>query len=531
MTGEFALYIAPVLIADEWRQAAETGRFQPDNPSTASPIDRTYPISSWRDCEAALEASCRAANALRSIPAETRARFLETFADAIEASADELCALAHEETGLPLAPRLRDVELPRTTGQLRAAAEAAREGSWAQATIDSAANIRSVRGPIGPVAIFGPNNFPLAFNGLAGGDFAAAIAAGNPVIAKAHTAHPGTCHKLAQLALQALNNVGLPLATVQMLYAIGREDGYRLMQDRRLGAAAFTGSRHAGLALKQAADKVGIPFYAELSSINPVVMLPGALRERGAELAQEFAGSCLMGSGQFCTNPGLVIVPSNGEGERFIARCGELFDGAKPGTLLSAGTMHGLQQAITQLTAAGAIPVTTSTAVDESRFCVPNTLLRVPGESFLRDPAAFQTEAFGNAALLVTSESTEQTMAILRSLEGNLTGCMYSSVNGDDDADYDLLAPVLREKVGRLLNDKMPTGVAVSPAMNHGGPFPASGHPGFTAVGVPASLIRFSKLDCYDNVRPQRLPPLLQDANPLGAWRSVDGNWTRAPLG
>ncbi|WP_299592852.1 aldehyde dehydrogenase (NADP(+)) [uncultured Microbulbifer sp.] len=521
---------APVLIAGEWRQAAESGRFQPRNPSTTEAIDRTYPKSSWRDCEAALDAATNAATTLRTASAEDRARFLEYYADAIEASADELCALAHEETGLPLTPRLLDVELPRTTGQLRAAAKAAREGSWAQATLDTAANIRSVRGPIGPVVIFGPNNFPLAFNGLAGGDFAAAIAAGNPVIAKAHTAHPGTCQKLASLALLSLDQAGLPGATVQMLYAISREDGYKLVRDARLSAGAFTGSRPAGLALKQAADQVGTPFYAELSSINPVVMLPGALAERGAALAEEFASSCLMGSGQFCTNPGLVIVPANDDGELFIARSGELFDGANPGTLLSAGTEQGLQNAITQLREAGATLVTNNRAPDEGRFCLPNTLLCVSGSGFLKDPTAFQTEAFGNAALIVVSESTQQTAELLRQLEGNLTGCIYSSSTDVDDEAYDSLAPILRDKVGRLLNDKMPTGVAVSPAMNHGGPFPASGHPGFTAVGVPASLIRFSKLDCYDNVRAHRLPPLLQDENPLKAWRLVDGNWTKNPV-
>ncbi|WKD48140.1 aldehyde dehydrogenase (NADP(+)) [Microbulbifer spongiae] len=529
------MHTTPVLIAGAWRQAAESGRFQPTNPSTAAAISRTYPVSDWRDCEAVLEASAHAAVALRSYPAESRARFLELFADAIEASTDALCALAHEETGLPVQPRLRNVELPRTTGQLRTAAKAARDSSWAQAIIDTAANIRSMRGPIGPVAIFGPNNFPLAFNGVAGGDFAAAIAAGNPVIAKAHTAHPGTCHKLASLACQALDRAGLPAAMVQMLFAISREDGYRMVSDQRLGAVAFTGSRRAGLALKQIADKVGTPFYAELSSINPVVILPGALRERGPELAEEFAGSCLMGSGQFCTNPGLIIVPASGDGERFMAHCGELFDHAKPGTLLSLGTEQSLKQAIALLREAGATLVSNASDTiepkpDKSRFCLPNTLLCVSGQRFLQDSVVFQTEVFGNAALMVVSENHEQTATILRTLEGNLTGSIYSSTTGVDDEAYDGLAPILRERVGRLLNDKMPTGVAVSPAMNHGGPFPASGHPGFTAVGVPTSLIRFSKLDCYDNVRHYRLPPLLQDENPLKTWRSVNGNWTRDPI-
>ncbi|WP_078084790.1 aldehyde dehydrogenase (NADP(+)) [Microbulbifer mangrovi] len=524
------MYTAPVLIAGEWRQAAESGRFQPANPSTRDAIEQLYPVSNWLDCDAALDAAQQAAQVLKSLPAQSRARFLERFAELIEADAESICSQAHEETGLPVKPRLLEVELPRTTNQLRQAARAAAEGSWARATIDTATNIRSLHAPLGPVIIFGPNNFPLAFNGVAGGDFAAAIAAGNPVIAKAHSAHPGTCQLLAKLAVQALNETGLPLATVQMLYATSRADGLKMVSDPRTGAAAFTGSRAAGLALKQAADAVGTPIYLELSSINPVVFLAGALRERGDDLAQEFASSCLMGTGQFCTNPGLVILPSGNDAEQFVGRCVELFNSSPVGTLLSAGVETNLSRAVEELQSAGATLLTDNVTGDPTRVARPNTLLRVSGREFLQQPERCQTEAFGNTALVVVSDSTDETRQILGALEGNLTGCIYSAADDGDDSDYNQIEPVMRSKVGRLLNDKMPTGVAVSPAMNHGGPFPASGHPGFTAVGIPASLIRFSKLDCYDNVRAHRLPPSLQNDNPTGAWRLVDGEWTRAPL-
>lgn len=524
------MYTAPVLVAGEWRQAAECGRFQPFNPSTREAIDLYFPVSSWRDCDDALECAAQAAVEMKQLPAETRAAFLELYADKIEGAADELCKIAHEETGLPIEPRLLNVELPRTTNQLRQAAAAARSGSWAQATLDTAANIRTLRAPIGPVVVFGPNNFPFAFNGVAGGDFAAAIAAGNPVIAKAHSAHPHTCQKLASLAHGAAREAGLPAAAVQMLYGTAREDGLRLVSDPRTGASAFTGSQSAGLALKKAADEAGNPIYLELSSINPIVILEGALEQRGPDIAEEFASSCLMGTGQFCTNPGLVILPAGENADTFVRRCTALFNEAPVGTLLNKGTEENLKRAVRQLCDAGAERLTAKDTDDPYRCCQPNTLLIADGQQFLHNPHGFQTEAFGNTALIVTSESTEETRKILESLEGNLTGCFYSAEGGEDDVAYAQLEPVLRNKVGRLLNDKMPTGVAVSPAMNHGGPYPASGHPGFTAVGIPASMQRFSKLECYDNVRSHRLPALLQDRGTGKAWRLIDGEWTQGDV-
>jgi NADP-dependent aldehyde dehydrogenase len=256
------------------------------------------------------------------------------------------------------------------------------------------------------------------------------------------------------------------------------------------------------------------------------VVLAGALAERGDRIAREFAESCLLGSGQFCTSPGLIILPAGEDTEYFIARASELFARAPMGTLLSEGTERNLADAVARLRGAGAKLLTGGEAADPNRFCHANTLLRVSGREFLRN-GEFQTEAFGNAALILVSENTAQTCALLEVLEGNLTGCIYSCTRGADDNDYAQIAPYLRRKVGRLLNDKMPTGVAVSPAMNHGGPFPASGHPGFTAVGIPASLRRFACLQCYDNVRPERLPPLLANRNPGNAWRLIDGNWSR----
>lgn len=518
-----------VLIAGKWRAADATGSFQADNPRTKTPIADQFPVSSWRDCDAALDAASDAAQALRATPADRVAAFLERFAERIEAQRDALVEIAHQETALPKSPRLADAELPRTTSQLRQAAAAARSGSWALATIDKAANIRSCLGPIGPVCVFGPNNFPFAFGSASGGDFAAAIAAGNPVIAKANSSHPGTTRLFAIEAHIALEETGLHPATVQLIYRTGHADGERLVSDIRVGATGYTGSRSAGLALKAAADRAGKPIYLELSSVNPVLILPGALRERMDDIVQQFTGSCLMGTGQFCTNPGLILLLKDELTETCIGKMAAGFAAAPVGTLLSRGVESSLERSLTSLVAAGAQVVVGHQPGGGTGYSHANTLLRATGRQFLDNAEALQGEAFGNASLIVVADDAEQAAAILDHMEGNLTGCVYSDTKGSDDALYDQLAPRLRVKVGRLLNDKMPTGVAVSPAMNHGGPYPATGHPGFTAVGIPASLRRFAMLLCYDGVRSNRLPPLLQDGNPTGqTWRLIDGQWTQS---
>jgi NADP-dependent aldehyde dehydrogenase len=520
----------PVLIGGTWRPAKAAKTFQAVNPATEELLPGSYPVSGWEDCDAALSAAAEAAKELRRASPDAIAQFLTRFADRIEADKDALVEQAHLETALPRSPRLADVELPRTTGQLRQAADAALEGSWALPTIDTKNQIRSCYEPIGPVAVFGPNNFPFAFSGVAGGDFAAAIAAGNPVIAKAHPLHPGTGRLLAEAAVAALGGTGLPSATVQMIYKIDHQSGQRLVSDSRIGASAFTGSRAAGMALKGAADAAGKPIYLEMSSINPVVILPGALAERGSKVAADVASSCLMGGGQFCTNAGFLMLFADARTEEFLEAVKNAFDAAQPPALLAQSVAKGLADSVKTLRGAGAELLTVAGS-SQSGARHPNTLLRVSGKQFLASPEKLQTEAFGSASLCVVVRDTDEAEAVLSHLEGNLTGCIYSDTQGSDEALYARLAPMLRHRVGRLLNDKMPTGVAVSPAMNHGGPFPATGHPGFTAVGIPASLRRFGMLCCYDNVRQTRLPPALRDANPNGRmWRLIDGRMTQDSL-
>lgn len=521
----------PVLIDGTWRASAGTKTFQAVNPATNAALPGEYPVSPWAEIEQAILAASKAARLVRSWPGERFARFLERYAERIEARSAELVTTANQETALAVEPRLAKAELPRTINQLRQAAAAASEGSWQRPIIDSAANIRSQLEPVGPVVVFGPNNFPFAFNGISGGDFAAAVAAGNPVIAKGHSSHPGTTRIFAEEAQQAATETEMPSGFVQLIYRTDHKNGELLVSHPLIGATGYTGARETGLVLKAAADRVGKPIYLELSSINPVFILPGALKERGAAIVDEFAGSSLMGTGQFCTNPGLILLLEGSETESFIDAVRKKYEVAPVGTLLSAGVLKHLEHGVATIISAGADVLTGGQPGGGSACSYRNTLLRVSGDGFLAHARSLQTEAFGNSSLFVVAKSVEQLLQVIETLEGNLTGTIYSAQNESDDSLYTQIAAPLRPLVGRLLNDKMPTGVAVSAAMNHGGPFPATGHPGFTAVGIPTSIPRFGMLCCYDGVRPERLPAFLQNKNPTGkVWRLIDGAWTQGDV-
>jgi alpha-ketoglutaric semialdehyde dehydrogenase len=529
------LSLKPVLIAGAFGPSIKSSSsFSAVNPATGEALPDAYPVSGIEDVEAACRAGREAAVVLRGMPdrIDRIASFLEGYAARIEGAADGLAAMANAETAYPVTPRLKSVELPRTTNQLRQAAAAVRDRSWTMATIDTATGIRSYYAALGgPVVVFGPNNFPFAFNSIAGGDFVAAVAAGNPVIGKANTGHPGTSLLLAELAQAAAVDAGLPAAMVQLIYRTPSDVGFRLVSHDLVAATGFTGSKSAGLALKAAAEKAGKPIYLEMSSVNPVFVLPGVLAERGAAVAKELFDSCALGSGQFCTRPGITVVPHGDAGHAFVSEVAQMFGQGAPGTLLGRAGLSSVAEGIAELQKHGAEVVVGGSKVEGARLSFANTLLRVSGEAFLASPRGLQTEAFATVNTVVVARDVEQMAQIAASLEGNLTGSIYSASGGEDDAAYDVVAPVLRERVGRLLNDKMPTGVAVSPAMNHGGPYPATGHPGFTAVGIPGSMLRFSALQSFDNVRPHRLPPELLDANPTGTmWRRIDLQWTTADL-
>jgi NADP-dependent aldehyde dehydrogenase len=521
-----------VLIAGGWRDADATGTFRPINPATGETLEWSYPVSRRADIDIALEAGSAAANELLHTPVDKIADFLEHYAHLIGESSLELSKAANLETALPVSPRFVDIELPRTIDQLRQAATAARDRGWTMPTIDTAPNIRSMHGPLGaPVAVFGPNNFPFAYNAVAGGDFAAAIAVRSPVIAKVHPSHPRTSQLLAEVAFQAIQDTGLPPATLQMVYHMAPEDGFYLVSHSLIGATGYTGSRRAGLALKAAADAAGKPIYLEMSSVNPVFILPGALRERGEEIVGELHASAMVATGQFCTNPGVVVLQAGDAAEQFIAAMRSRFEDADAGVLLGPGGVRVVGDAVQSMQSSGAELVTGGAPIEGGACRFQNTLLQASGEDFLADPEGLQEEAFGNANLFVVATDDDELEQIAGRFAGNLTGCLYTHSDGDDDLLYERIAPHLRRRVGRLLNDKMPTGVLVVPSMNHGGPYPATGHPGFTAVGIPASLLRFSMLQCYDEVREHRLPVELRDQNPTGnLWRSIDGAWTQADV-
>ncbi|MEM9412094.1 MAG: aldehyde dehydrogenase (NADP(+)), partial [Planctomycetota bacterium] len=520
----------PILVDGNWQRSHGSKTFRATNPTTNQVLATEYPVSDWSDCENVLAAAERAFIDMQNgVSAEQLATFIERIAQRFDNRSEEICELAFIETGLPVQPRLAGVEMPRTTNQLRLAADAVRQHSWSRPTIDTQSDIRSIHAAIGPVAIFGPNNFPLAFGSLSGGDFAAALAAGNPVIAKSNSSHPGCTKLLAEEVQFAAEECNMPSGLVQMIYRTSHADGEKLIADERLAAVGYTGSRIAGLKLKNVADSKGKPIYLELSSINPVVILPGAIVERSDDIANELAGSCLLGTGQFCTSPGLIIVQDSSESQNFVATLTEKIDNAANGILLSGNVQHSLIDSIAVLKNAGAEVLCGGDPSDEEGIRFKNTVMKVSADTFLKSAEVFQTEAFGNCSLIVVANDANQMVEITKQFEGNLTGTIYAHSGDNDNPTYDLLAPVLRQKVGRLLNDKMPTGVAVSAAMNHGGPFPATGHPVFSAVGMPDTILRFSMLQCFDNVREHWLPEALQDANPLGIVRRVDGLWTKDP--
>lgn len=516
-----------ILVAGTWIDASGDSSFESTDPATGDVVGM-YPESGWSVLDRMLESGVQAYNAMTESGPEAHATFLERYAERIEDASDRLAECAARETALPTHPRLVDVEIPRTTDQLRQAADAARSRSWVRPVITTTAGIASMLRPIpGPVVVFGPNNFPFAFNGVAGGDFAAAVASGHPVIAKANPGHPETTRLLTIEAAAAADEAGLHRATVQMVYRTSHTDGARLVSDKRVAASAYTGSRTGGLALKTAADAAGKPIYLEMSSINPVIILAGAIVERRDAIADEIVGSMLLGVGQFCTSPGLIMSVSENNDEVLEALADRIRWGAS-GTLLGNRVAKDLEATKSIWLGAGVREVARADTVGPG-CSFPNTLMATNADSFVAHSSALQTEAFGNMGLFVDCTDLEALLGCVDQLDGSLTASVFSAEDGADDAAYDIVAPRLAERAGRLLNDKAPTGVAVVPAMNHGGPFPATGHPGFTAVGIPASMARFAMLQSFDNVRAHRLPPELQPSNPLGLVRQVDGVWTASP--
>lgn len=517
----------PVLVAGRWRPAAAVGSFQAFDPTAGTPREALWPVSGWADCDEALDAAAAAAAELGRLPAERLAAFLERFAARLEAHGAELVAAAHAETGLAVTPRLADVELPRTLDQLRQAGQSAREQSWRMGMIDTARNIRAACFGIGPVVVFPPANFPFAYGCVTGGDFAAAIAAGNPVIAKAHPGHPTVSRLAAQEACEAVRETGLPPATVQLIHGLENAAGERLVADSRVGATGFTGSEAAGKKLFAAASAAGKVIWVEMGSINPVVLLPGALAERGVEIAAELTASVTGSAGQFCTKPGLVFFVADAAGNDFLTALTETFAALGPQVLLSQAGCRRLAAGIEGLVQAKATLLAGQAAATGPASHVP-TLLEIAAGELVARPDDFVVEAFGNATLVVRCASLDELTRAVACAHGSLGASIYCAKDGRDDTAWSAIAPLLVARAGRVIENRMPTGLVVTPPMQHGGPWPSAGPPFFSAVGYPWSILRFARRICFDGWTESRLPEIVRDAPPPGnPWRYVDRAWVR----
>lgn len=507
--------------------------FQAIEPATGATLPEDFPSATAAEVDQACRRAADAFEILRTTPAAARAALLRGIAQGLEAGAADIIERAHRESALPLA-RLQS-EMGRTCAQLRLFASVLDEGSWVDARIDTAdpgrqpvprPDVRSMRRPLGPVVVFGASNFPLAFS-VAGGDTAAALAAGNPVIAKAHPAHPGTCERVGRVLADAVRAAGLPEGTFSLLFDAGHEVGQALVQHPRIAAVAFTGSRTGGEALMRlaASRPHPIPVYAEMGSVNPVLILPSALIARGPAIAAGLHASFTLGAGQFCTNPGVVLVEEGTAGDAFLDTLAGLAASTAAGTLLTPGICQAYGKGQERLAALGAerlvqgLEGTTATA---GRAAV----WQVTAAQAIAEPRLLE-EVFGPSTLAVRYNGREELEDLLCHLEGNLTATVHCEP--DELREIGRILSLLETKAGRLLINQFPTGVEVCHAMVHGGPFPATSDGRSTSVGTRA-LERFTRFVAWQGFPQDALPAELQDANPLGIWRLVDGAWSRVSL-
>ncbi|WP_115540945.1 aldehyde dehydrogenase (NADP(+)) [Xanthomonas campestris] len=494
--------------------------------TTGEALQPVFGSATAPDVEQACALAQAAFDPYRETTLEARAQFLETIAEQILALGDGLIERAMRESGLPRA-RLEG-ERGRTVGQLRLFASVVREGSWLQARIDPAlpqrtplprADLRQRHIALGPVAVFGASNFPLAFS-VAGGDTASALAAGCPVVVKAHSAHPGTSELVGRAIQAAVAQCGLPEGVFSLLFDAGIEIGAQLVADARIKAVGFTGSRAGGMALIQiaAARREPIPVYAEMSAINPVYLLPQALQARAPDLGKAFVGSLTLGAGQFCTNPGLLLAIDSPALDAFIASATQTLQAVSPAAMLTAGIGQAYAQGVQRLAAHPKVNTLARGAAPEAGRC-PAALFGTDADAFLADEA-LQAEVFGASSLLVRCKDGAQLRALSEHLEGQLTATVHMAA--DDMALAASLLPVLERKAGRILFNDWPTGVEVCHAMVHGGPFPATSDSRSTSVGTLA-IDRFLRPVCYQDLPAELLPAAVADGNPLKLWRRVDG--------
>lgn len=512
-----------LLIGSAARRTATS--FEAVDPARGQPLAPTFAEAGPAEVAAATALAEAAFPGFSATTPDARAAFLEAVAAAIEALGEALIERAMRETGLPAA-RLAG-ERARTVGQLRLFARVVRDGAWQDARIDPALperqplprpDLRLRQVALGPVAVFGASNFPLAFS-VAGGDTASAWAAGCPVVVKGHPAHPGTSELVGRAIQKAVAACGLPEGVFSLLTGTAHELGAALVADPRIMAVGFTGSRAGGLALVRiaAARPVPIPVYAEMSAVNPVLLLPAALAARAEELARGFVASLTLGAGQFCTNPGLLLGIAGPDLDRFVATAAAALAQAPAATMLTPG-IHAAYERGVDAFAARAELVARGVAGQGPHACRA-ALLATDARSFMAEPALAH-EVFGAAALLVRCADAGELVALVEGLEGQLTATLQL-----DPADHPLarrLLPLLERRAGRILAQGWPTGVEVGHAMVHGGPYPATSDGRTSSVGTLA-IRRFLRPVCYQDLPDDLLPPALQAANPQGLPRLVDG--------
>jgi len=492
------------------------------NPATGEALEPVYPDGSTADIDAAVGLALEAFGAYRRSSPEARGRFLDAVAGQIAALGDALIERAMLETGLPRA-RLEG-ERARTVNQLRMFATDARAGGWLGARIDHAqperkpaprSDLRAQYIPIGPVAVFGASNFPLAFS-VAGGDTASAWAAGCPVIVKGHPAHPGTSELVGRAVRAAVQECGLPEGVFSLLHGATPEFGQALATHPGIRAVAFTGSRGGGLALMRAAAgrPEPIPVFAEMSSINPVFLLPRALEAGAERIAAGFVASLTGSAGQLCTNPGLLIGVDSPALDRFVDEALRALGAIAPSTMLSSGIHAAYERGVAQLSQNTAVRVLGrgQPAAGGHQCCA--ALMETDFDAFAAAPHDLGQEVFGASSLLVRCPDEARMRALVPLLEGQLTATLHASPE-DDPALIAELMSALELKAGRLLFNGFPTGVEVCGAMVHGGPFPATSDARTTSVGLMAQQ-RFLRPVCYQDVPDAALPEALREANP---WR------------
>lgn len=509
------------------REEPLRGDFRAVDPTTGEPWGAAFTDATDDEIDAAVAVAVEAADALSATGPGVRAGMLRGIASNLEADADGIVETADRETGLGEQRLLG--ELARTTGQLRLFADVVEDGSYVEAIIDPATegqpDLRRMTVPVGPVAMFGASNFPLAFS-VPGGDTASILAAGCPVVIKAHPSHPNTSERCAAAIRDAVEAAGLPEGTVGMLHGTATRVGRRLVEAESLAAVAFTGSLGGGRALFDiaASRPRPIPVYAEMGSLNPVFVTPAAVQERSDALAAGYVESMTMGTGQFCTKPGLLFLVADDGGSALERRIADELAGASFGCLLNEGIAQRYRADADQLRGMAELTEIASAAPPASGGFVDTAVVFAVELDDLLSLEPLTEEHFGPLSIIVRCPSVEAMVAAVGALPGNLAAALHTAT-GEDSRAVASLQQALLGRVGRVVHDGWPTGVAVTHAQHHGGPYPATTSSLHTSVGSTA-IRRFLRPVAFQDAPHHLLPPALRDDNPLGLWRLVDGQMT-----